>query len=256
VFLEPNHTPYDLRWRMFGTDVRVHPLFWLMSLVLGWSAFSGPGGSVGYLLLWVACVFVSILLHEFGHILMGRLFGAEGHIVLYGFGGLAVGSNRLSRRWQRMAVAFAGPAAQLLLWALLWLLAFRSGVLRQVPEAWFGPVSRAWAMLYMINLFWPLLNLLPIWPLDGGQISRDLLEGLLGSRGTSLALGLSLVVAGLLAVHCLMNHLGRPLLPDWVPAGGLFGALLFGWLAADSYMALQAESQKRRYWDDDSPWGR
>jgi Zn-dependent protease len=256
VFLEPNHTPYDLRWRMFGTNVRVHPLFWLVSAALGWSAFSGPGGSVGYLALWVACSFVSILLHEFGHVFMGRAFGADGHIVLFGFGGLAVGSNQLSRRWQRMAVSFAGPAAQLLLWALLWLLVFRLGVLRHVPEAWFGPVSRAFAMLYLINLFWPLLNLLPIWPLDGGQISRDLLEGLLGSRGTSLALGLSLVVAGLLAVHCLMNHLDRQFLPAWVPAGGLYGALLFAWLAAGSYMALQAESQKRRYWDDDSPWGR
>jgi Zn-dependent protease len=256
VFLEPNRTPYDLRWRMFGTDVRVHPLFWLFSAVLGWREYSKPGGSVGYLALWVGCVFVSVLLHEFGHIFMGRLFGADGHIVLYSFGGLAVGSNRLSRRWQRMAVAFAGPAVQLLLWAALWLLAFRMGVLRRVPEAWLGPVLRAWAMLLAINFFWPLLNLLPIWPLDGGQISRDLLEGLLGARGTSLALGVSLVVAGLLAIHCLMNEMDRQFLPTWVPAGGVLGALLFGSLAAGSYMALQEESQKRRHWDDDSPWGR
>jgi hypothetical protein len=53
-----------------------------------------------------------------------------------------------------------------------------------------------------------------------------------------------------------MNHLDRQFLPVWVPAGGLYGALLFAWLAAGSYMTLQAESQKRRYWDDDSPWGR
>ena len=255
MFLEPDRTPYDLRFRLFGTDVRVHPLFWLFSAVLGWGEYSRPGGGVGYLALWVACTFVSILLHEFGHVFMGRLFGAEAHIILFSFGGLAVGSNQLSRRWQRMAVSFAGPAAQLLLWGLLWLLAFRLGALRNIPEAWYGPVWRAWAMLYLINLYWPLLNLLPIWPLDGGQISRDLLEGLFGPRGTSLALGLSLVIAGLLAVHCLMDYAGRQFLPVRLPIGGLYSALLFAWLAAGSYMTLQAESQKRRYWEDDSPWG-
>src|SRR5579872_1495033 len=81
VFREPDRTPYDLRWRMLGTDVRVHPFFWLFSAVLGWNEFSRPGGGVGYLALWVGCVFVSVLLHEFGHVFMGRLFGADAHIV-------------------------------------------------------------------------------------------------------------------------------------------------------------------------------
>ena len=68
-----------------------------------------------YLVLWIICVFVSILIHEMGHVLMGRLFGAEGHIVLYSFGGLAIGSKRLADRWQRIAVSFAGPLAQFIL---------------------------------------------------------------------------------------------------------------------------------------------
>ena len=35
LFMEPNETPYDLRWRMLGTDVRVHPMFWLVSVIMG-----------------------------------------------------------------------------------------------------------------------------------------------------------------------------------------------------------------------------
>ena len=70
-------------------------------------------------------MFVSILIHEFGHVWMGQAFGSRGHIVLYGFGGLAIGSNRLDSRWQRIAVSFAGPLAGFaflgILFAVLWL---------------------------------------------------------------------------------------------------------------------------------------
>ncbi len=115
--LEPEESRYDLRWRMLRTPVRVHPMFWLVSLILGYDAFIKVG--VPYLLLWVGCVFVSILLHEFGHVLMGRLFGAEGYIVLYSMGGMAIGSNVQSRRWQRILVLLAGPGIQLLLYAAI-----------------------------------------------------------------------------------------------------------------------------------------
>jgi Zn-dependent protease len=278
VFLEPNHTPYDLRWRMFGTDVRVHPLFWLISAALGWTWFSMPGGNVGYLALWVFCCFVSILLHEFGHVLVGRLFGSSGHIVLYSFGGLAVGSNNLRPRWQRVLVLLGGPGAQLLLWGGLWGALYLLGAAGVVGRDWVKltnpsslqaqgllwplerggprPLPTAVVMLFEINLFWPILNLLPVWPLDGGQITREVCEGAAGSRGTTVALGLSLLVSGLLAVHCFLGHAGHRLLPKPVPEGDLYLAFLFAVLAAGSYLTLQAESQMRRHWDDDSPWGR
>ncbi len=278
MFLEPNRTPYDLRWRMLGTDVRVHPLFWLVSAFLGWSFYTMRGGGVGYLALWVLCCFVSILLHEFGHVLVGRLFGSDGHIVLYSFGGVAVGSSNLRPRWQRVLVLFGGPGSQLLLWAALWGSLYLLGAAGVVspgwaklttplsPEAqdvWWPVDARAprplpilVIMLFEINLFWPLLNLLPVWPLDGGQITREVCEGAWGSRGTTFALGLSLVLSGLLAAHCFLAEGGHRLLPKPVPKGDLYLALLFAMLAAGSYLALQEESQKRRYWDDDSPWGR
>ena len=62
-----------------------------------------------YLLIWIGCVFGSILIHEMGHVFMGQVFGAQGTIVLYSLGGLAIGSSNLPSRWQRIAVSFAGP---------------------------------------------------------------------------------------------------------------------------------------------------
>src|SRR5262245_2940933 len=160
---------------MFGTPVRVHPMFWVLTVLLGWRYMGDPGFGIGYLVLWVAVVFVSILLHEFGHVLTGRLFGAYSRVVLYSFGGLAIGSLDLRRRWQRVLVSLAGPAAQLALAAAIWW-----GVLPLVhpPQhaAWKGPVAETIVMLLEINIFWPVLNLLPIWPLDGGKVIRELCE--------------------------------------------------------------------------------
>src|SRR5262249_58800220 len=132
------------------------------------------GNGVTDLALWVACWFLSFLVHEMGHVLMGRAFGSDGHIVLYSFGGLAIGSNDLYRRWQRILVSAAGPGAELLLAALLWF-AFLSpwAVLPFDPQT---PLGLAVLMLLSVCLFWALFNLLPVWPLDGGMITREVCQ--------------------------------------------------------------------------------
>jgi Zn-dependent protease len=266
VFLiEPDETRFDLRWRMFGTPVRVHPMFWLMSLILGYDATIRDG--IGYVLAWVGCVFVSVLLHEFGHVWMGRLFDSHGYIVLYSFGGLAVGSNQLPSRGQRILVSLAGPLIQLVLLALIWFT--RDWLLNLVPVAERVAAYRVWLMLFEINLLWPVLNLLPIWPLDGGRISREIFEGLMPARGTAFSLGVSMVVAGFLAAHELMASKGRPLLhisvsesssqylkllKAMVESGSVFMAIFFALFCVSSFLALQAENDRRRQWGDDE-WG-
>jgi stage IV sporulation protein FB len=250
VFFEPEQTQYDLKWRMFGVPVRVHPWFWLMSLMLGWD-LSRLG--LQYVLLWVACVFLSILVHELGHVFMGRIFGAHSHIVLHAFGGLAIGSSALHNRWKRIAVYLAGPGAGFILYGLVWL-AMQFVDPHQSPR-W---VLFALIFLKWINLGWGLLNLLPIWPLDGGQVSRDFLDWLMPDKGVRVALAISIVTAGLIALNCLsvwrLEH-SLPLL-DQIPflenLGGLYNALLFAALAFNSYQALQVESNRQpwdREWD-------
>ena len=122
LLADPQPTPFDLRFRLFRTHVRIHPLFWLIAVMLGWGYTHlhrpATGNIVGDLALWVGCVFVSILVHEFGHALTGRLFGSHAHIVLYGFGGLGIFAagwlgDRAFRRdvSGRLNVAWIGLAA-------------------------------------------------------------------------------------------------------------------------------------------------
>jgi stage IV sporulation protein FB len=269
MLAEPPETAWDLRWQMFGVPVRVHPFFWLVMLLLGQSAFrQGPI----YLVIWVLCAFVSILIHEFGHVFMGMVFGARGHIVLYAFGGLAIGSNRLARPYERIAVSLAGPFAQFGFLAVILGMLF----LRDTQDAAY--VSRATEILGLphlalehdfrltelsanrpiefaivstfiaINIFWPLLNLLPIWPLDGGQVTRELCDLAHRGRGLSLSLLISTTVAGAIAGVALLAYLGRPMVP--FIGGSPWMIIMFGLLAYQSYQAYVAAESHRRWTDD------
>jgi Zn-dependent protease len=257
--LEPNQTPYDLRWRMFGTHVRVHPLFWLVMVIFGWDWAANPGpGENGLmnLALWVLTCFVSILLHEFGHIWMGQAFGSYGHIVLFGFGGLAIGASNGLNRYQRIFVSAAGPIIQLLLLAfLMGLVMFKASPLpyRSLPKN----AQVFLDMLLFVNLYWPLLNLLPIYPLDGGQICREVCGIMNPARGVLASLWISVFVAGLIAIHALLAQSGNaqdfriPYLPR-----STFAAIFFGLMAVENFQAIQSEKTRRSYWDDDSRWTR
>jgi Zn-dependent protease len=267
MLFEPDRTPYDLNWRMFGVPVRVHPLFWLLSALLGFNAVQNMlvqenrPWVVALLLVWIACVFVSILLHEFGHVAAGLLFGARGHIVLYSFGGLAIGSSDLPRRWQRVIVYAAGPAVQLVLWGGLQL------VMRTWPDRFPDPgfallledrtgalLGAMMWMLLEINLWWPVMNLLPVWPLDGGKISREVFDWFMPGRGVRTSLGLSLTVAGALAVLAIAEAVHRPLIP--YNLGGWWMAILFGMFAFNNYQEMQTTSRGRygQTYERRAPW--
>jgi stage IV sporulation protein FB len=270
---EPNETAWDLRWRMFGIPVRVHPMFWLLTLIMGQSAL---WQGVMYLLIWVVCVFVSILIHELGHVVMGMAFGQRGRVVLYAMGGLAVGSNQMANRGQRIAVCFAGPLAGFCFLGLVLAIAWAKtpaffpmylhylqdclGIpaLHQIqlpvaiePGAVPDPLEvDAISQLIFINLLWGLVNLLPVRPLDGGQICRNVSEGISPDNGLKASLGISLLTAGVLSLHCILSHYGRPLLP--LPFGSLYTGIFFGLFAIQSFMLLQQVQMRDRH--RNNPW--
>jgi Zn-dependent protease len=195
MLLEPGPSPYDLNFRLFGTPVRVAPWFWLVSAIFGWKFAERLG--LAYLGLWIACAFFSILLHEFGHVWAGRAFGSDGSIVLYSFGGLAIGSNDVRQRWERIVVSLAGPGIQLALYGALKLAEYRMGEkgFDDLPPA----LQITLGMLMWINLFWPLFNLMPVWPLDGGMVTREICTGLSRQNGLQISLRISFAAALLLA---------------------------------------------------------
>lgn len=196
MLAEPQETSADWWFTLAGVRVRVSVFFWLAAVLLGWNAAQSRAGQdqrtlLQMLGLWVASVFVSILVHEFGHALAYRAFGQGAHVVLYHFGGLTIpeiwGRRGHLRPFQRLLVSVAGPAAQLLLAAVIVVALKASGRIVPFPIVAIGErlglyegarfasplAAAACSFLLSINVFWPLLNLVPVPPLDGGQIVRD-----------------------------------------------------------------------------------
>jgi len=241
---EPGRTPFDLSFNLFGIHVRVHPMFWVVTGILG-----ANQDDPKYVLMWIGVVFISVLIHELGHVLVGQLFGSYGHIVLYGFGGLAIGSSDLNKRWQRNLVYVAGPCAQFLILAVVAAIYFVC-LANHIPMR--EPLSILLFQFFVVNLFWPILNLLPVWPLDGGRISRETFEWLMPRNGTGVSLFVSFLVAAFLAINSLAAYNGHPILPFF--GGGLYTALLFAMFAVSNVQEWQMiRDHSDRPWKEEPP---
>ena len=167
-------------FKLFGIPLRVRPSFLVIALLLGWS--SGFGSAAGFV-TWVVVVFVSIVIHELGHALVARSFGAVVEIELNGFGGLtrwAARDHGELSPGRRAAVAAAGSAVGLLFGGLVWLLSATMGPFE-------GIAGLATRLLVYVNVFWGLLNWLPIRPLDGGHLLTSLLEKIVPQRAAQVA---------------------------------------------------------------------
>jgi stage IV sporulation protein FB len=247
--VEPQPTQADLHFRLADVSVRVSVWFWAAAALLGWSVCQALAGGeqrqlLGYLIIWMGVVFLSILVHEMGHALAYRRYGVDSRVVLVHFGGITIparwGGSSVRQPIQRIAVSAAGPLAQLAVTAGLVLLLKLGGYRVPFPIETVGTAlglfdgnplpNRTLAItiifLLQVNVFWPLLNLLPVPPLDGGQIMR---EGLLlgGVRdATRVAAMVGAVTGGLVAYWAFTN-------------GQEYMAILFVVLAVSCYRSLQ-----------------
>jgi Zn-dependent protease len=249
LFAEPDRTRYDLSFRLLGFPVRVHPWFWLATLIFGADLFNPDRPE--FILAWIGIAFVSFLVHELGHAAMYRAFGVPAHVILYALGGLAVPWDDLRGRWKRVAVSLAGPGAGFLLAAAVWASDEATG------WAATNQLTRfAYLELLFINIAWGVVNLLPVFPLDGGRVSQEVCQHLIRRGGTRVALQISVAVAGAVAVYsaaCLLRV--PPLMeflhtmPWWFPAGGIWTLVLFGVLAYQSYLLAQQLTWADGHWD-------
>src|ERR1700690_3564988 len=92
-------------FHLFDIPVRVKIWFWIAVMLIG------ARDDLAMMAIWVAVCFVSILLHELGHVCAFRLFGERAEVVLYGWGGMAVPRYAVSGTFPRLVVALAGPFA-------------------------------------------------------------------------------------------------------------------------------------------------
>lgn len=173
---------------MSHISLKVRPTFFLVAGLLG---FLSAGDLLGTL-IWVVIIFVSVLFHEFGHALAALMFGRQPHIELVAFGGVTYHDGSHLSWGKQFLIVLNGPFFGFLLY-------LASAALLKVPAFSQGLLFPILSLMKGVNLFWTVLNLLPVLPLDGGQLLRLILEACLGSRGVKYALGTSLAVAFLIS---------------------------------------------------------
>ena len=239
------------------------PTFWL--LCIGFSPFLSRQASGGQpwlfgFLGWAVALLITFLVHELGHALTAkRLADARPKIALglgaveeniFVFGGVAYWSEYNRRKYgakTRALVSLAGPIAPIL--AALVVLAcaamtqtkivsleFFPNLFFPVPAEWMlglGSLSptRLFESYFVYGFFysayvWGLINLVPIFPLDGGQIMVALLGRNDRALGLKRGLPASICFAILIGIVFVMNH-------------STFSALFFFWLALNNYHALR-----------------
>lgn len=213
-----------LQFRCFGIPVRVEPFFWITLAVLGALSTSRsiPDNSPKALLLiglFVLAGFISIMVHELGHALMARRFGARVEIVLQAFGGYASYSGAAISRMQSIAITAAGPLLQILLGLVV------LGIARLTPSP--QPAAAMFLVwLIAISFIWAIFNLLPVLPMDGGRI----VQAALGPQRIRTTLWISVVTCG--AVGIWAFSMGQPFIAIFMAA--------FGW---QSWQALRSISR-------------
>ena len=254
---EPARTQGDLNFSFFGIPVRVHPFFWLIAVLLG-----PIDTGLAEVLVRVTAFFLAILVHELGHAWAMRAYGFSPRITLYGLGGLtSYGQSQpynspASGPLPQILISAAGPGAGFALAALVYglvtlatrrLIGFELGgtygiTITSIPIASFLGRFFVWYLLF-ISIIWGIVNLLPVYPLDGGQIAREILLVANPREGIRRSLLLSTFTAAAVAAIVLLRSVqaagGRFQLGMlWVP-------LLFGYLAYASYRTLQAYTGRR-----------
>jgi stage IV sporulation protein FB len=169
----------------------IHPTFWIFAALIG---FLLGEGNLLLTVLWVGIIFVSVLFHEMGHALTALLFGRKPRIELVALGGLTYHDGEKLAFWKQFFIVFNGPLFGFFLYIIVAILLDIPGLI-QAPN-----LITLLTLIKVVNLFWTILNLLPVLPLDGGQLMRVVLEGFFGVNGIKYALFTSMCIAFLISL--------------------------------------------------------
>lgn len=214
--------------RLAGIDVHLDAslliIFFLIAFSLGSALFPlwHPGWSLAQ--LWITALaaallfFVSVLLHELSHALVGRRHGIGiKRITLFVFGGMAMMENE-PRYWRaELWMAIIGPITSLVIGGTCVILAvFIAGQININPDnieqtmASLGSVPTLLLWLGQINILLALFNLVPGFPLDGGRVLRAVLWGITGNlrQATRWASAAGQLFAWILIISGLAMMLG------------------------------------------------
>lgn len=207
--------------RVAGIPVRIEWPFFIFAGLLGLD-FRG-----WRILAWIVIVFVSVLVHEFGHALLLRAFGQRPTVHITPISGLTHPERPLPRG-RNIAVSLAGSVFA---FAVLGVPAI---FLRQqalhFPDGWaFQHPNWFWVVYFVaqVNIWWSIFNLLPLLPLDGGHVSESIIGPF---RARVVA-----VVVGVLAAIYVDSHSNQRYI-------ALFLVILAIWNGVEAYRLRQGSA--------------
>ena len=209
-----------------GTAIRIHVTFLLLlAWIFGVEYIAGGPQAAWSSLLFILLLFLCVLLHEFGHIFTARAFGVRTpDVILLPIGGVARLERIPEKPSEEFLIAIAGPAVNVVIAALLVLVAganLSADHLAALESADVSMIDR----LAAVNLFLAVFNLIPAFPMDGGRVLRALLAARLGYvRATEIAATIGQWVAFALGFL------------------GLFGNPILIFIAIFVYLAAAAEA--------------
>ncbi len=242
-----------IRFTLFRIPVTIRPSIWIILALLGGAFQINDGSDLLQVAVFIIMGILSLLVHELGHALSGRHFtGCTPVITLAMMGGVTELPHLPRTRTQHFLYVLAGPLASLLLGllaAILMGLQIGSplagicfylyspfGAIEIMPANAFYhlaaaiesgalplPVLNVYATLMLISMWWSLFNLLPILPMDGGQLLMT------ATNNVRLTATIGMLVGGVLTILSILN-------------GMWFAMMLLGYFA---YMNWQIRQESR-----------
>lgn len=212
-----------------GIGIFVH---WTFFLLIAFILFLriGGGDTLPEALLDIGFVFAlfgCVVLHELGHALTARHYGVQTRdITLLPIGGVARLESIPEVPMQEFWVAVAGPAVNVVIAAVLFVVIRIQGRVIEITEAAEMLSGSFLTNLMMVNIFLVLFNMLPAFPMDGGRVLRALLATRMSRvRATYIAANVGQAMAILFGII------------------GIFsGQIMLLFIAMFVYMGAQAES--------------
>jgi len=213
-----------LRFRLGRIPVRVHLMFGITALILWQLSGQQSAETLG---IWVGVMFLGVLMHELGHAWAGMMCGLKPNIDLHGMGGVTWWSGgRALSPWRSIVVSVAGPLVGIVLGGLALIYTIIEAPLPAGSLKTYALGSFIW-----VNLGWGLFNLVPMLPLDGGNILASICEIFSPRSGRRVASYLSLVMAAVLIGVCVLY-------------GQLIMAGFFAYFAWGIFRSLKGEKER------------
>jgi len=174
-------------FHLMGFRVRLDWSWIIIAVLVIWSLARGvfpaqveglPAATYWWMgVLGALGLFLSIILHEFGHSVVARSFGIPmTGITLFIFGGVAEMGDEPPSPKSELLMAIAGPITSVILGAVAY-------GFRRLSDALGWPIEATVILGYLTWINWALaaFNLIPAFPLDGGRVLRSILWGLKGN---------------------------------------------------------------------------